>query len=94
MAAYSHHLLTSGKLAAALRDSKLAGANAVANGIANNIQAPPMLQPGADGAPKAVGWTAKSAREWIRAHPDIKPGSPDDTTFQEILTLMNAGQLR
>lgn len=94
MAAYSHHLLTSGKLAAALRDSKLAGANAVANGVASNSNATPTLTPGQNATPPAVGWTRKSALEWVRAHPEIKPGSADDTTFQEITRLMDAGQLR
>lgn len=94
MAAYSHHLVTSGKLAAAIQSAKLAGANAVANGVATNNNAPPMLTPRLDGAPKAVGWTVRSAREWLAAHPEIKPGSADDQTFQEIQRLMDAKQLR
>lgn len=94
MAAYSHHLLTSGKLATALRDSKLAGASAVANGVASNNNATPTLTPGQNATPPAVGWTRKSALEWVRAHPDIKPGSADDATFQEITRLMDAQQLR
>ncbi|HLP42932.1 MAG TPA: hypothetical protein VK465_15590, partial [Fibrobacteria bacterium] len=94
MAAYSHHLITSGKLATALRDSKLAGASAVATEVASNVHATPMLTPGQDGTPAAPGWTKKAALDWLRTHQDIKPGSPDEKTFQEIEKLMNAGQLR
>lgn len=94
MTAYLSHLFKSGKLAAGFRNAKLAGAGAVATGIASQTTATPTLEPGKEAAPKAVGWTASSAREWIRLHPDIKPGSADDATFQQILELMNAGQLR
>jgi hypothetical protein len=96
MAAYSHHLITSGKLAEALRNAKLAGASAVANGVASNHQATPMLAPGADGTQKVPAWTKRSAMDWLAANrdKDIRPGSAEGKTLDEITQLMTSGQLR
>lgn len=96
MAAYSYHLFTSGKLAEAMRNAKLAGATAVASGVASNNNATPMLAPGADGTSKVPAWTKKSAMDWLAANrdKDIRPGTPESKTLDEITQLMTAGQLR
>jgi hypothetical protein len=92
-AAYLYRCHTSGKLAQALKDAKLAGSNAAIEKVSKeNTETPTIPADQAGGAGGEPIWTISKALQFLKDNPDPKLGSAEAKKVEEIHDILDKGE--